>query len=188
MMVCFWGLFLEGLWLFRVQRAGRMWWNSIELCVVYALFLTWPLGLLCPVQSHSHRSSLFSPRHSHRSWRDRVTWTDILNLRRFIWPRLQPVEVPRPRTEPEPQPWPCRILNAPRHCAFKREGLFQGPSMAYGSAQARDCIWVPASTCGSFNPLCQAREPTHAAAVTQAAAVGFLAHCATAGTLKLEDF
>lgn len=34
----------------------------------------------------------------------------------------------------------------------------------------------------SFNPLCQARDQTHASAATQPAMVRFLTHCATVGT------
>ena len=43
----------------------------------------------------------------------------------------------------------------------------------------------PSCSCGntgSFNPLCQAGDQTHTSLVTQAIAVGFLTHCATAGT------
>ena len=34
----------------------------------------------------------------------------------------------------------------------------------------------------SFNPLCWAKDRTHTSVATQAAAVGFLTHCASAGT------
>ena len=40
-------------------------------------------------------------------------------------------------------------------------------------------------SCGnsrSFNPLCWAKNQTHASAVTRAAAIGFLTHCATTRT------
>ena len=47
---------------------------------------------------------------------------------------------------------------------------------AYGSSQARD--WIHAA----------ARDQTHGSVVTQAAAVGFLTHCATAGTPNMFTF
>ena len=59
----------------------------------------------------------------------------------------------------------------------------------YGHTQARDWIWVAAATYAaaasnirSFNPLCLARDQTLASIETWAPAVGFLTHCATAGT------
>ena len=39
-----------------------------------------------------------------------------------------------------------------------------------------------------FNPLRWAKDQTHTSAATQAPAVGFLAHCATAGTPKISTF
>ena len=41
---------------------------------------------------------------------------------------------------------------------------------------------------GAFNSLCQARDGTCASAETQAAAVGFLTHCATAGIPDMDYF
>ena len=62
--------------------------------------------------------------------------------------------------------------------------------MAYGSSGPRDQIQATPVTYATavttpdpFNPLCWARDQTCASAVTQAAIVGFLTHCATAGPL-----
>ena len=59
--------------------------------------------------------------------------------------------------------------------------------IAHGSSQARDWIRATAVTyttscAGSFNPLGQAGDWTGISPVTWTAAVGFLTHCAAAGT------
>ena len=64
---------------------------------------------------------------------------------------------------------------------------------AYGSSYTSEWIWAAAATYAtvvatpaeSFNPLCYVGERTCTSAVTGAAAVGFLTHCAIAGTFVL---
>ena len=54
--------------------------------------------------------------------------------------------------------------------------------VAYGSSRARDWIWAAASAMLAALTDVQGQDQTFTSTVTQAAAVGFLNHCATVGT------
>ena len=68
----------------------------------------------------------------------------------------------------------CFFLNGQTHGVWKLP--CQGLNLNFS---CNCCSWINP---GSFNPLHQAKDWTHASAANWASAVGFLTHCTTAGT------